>query len=369
MGVCVWRLVPILAILLSTLSLLARPVTNETCITERETGHQSADSENKVPPLLFSSCRAHCLEANELESTDDLATATSETDLVQQLVLQFLQQDGYVDTARAFAKEIEAEKEALNIDSKHPVRGYNIADDEDANKRQRIRRAVLEGDIDRALELTNADYPTVLRQNETVHFHLQCRKFIEMIRKEAELNIVGSGHGTRNANGSTNGADPSQAGGDAARQANGHNPQMDVDDVMMVEDSGTAESQPADQPVSQALVQNAVRYGQYLQIEFNSDMRPKIQNALNEIFSLLAYPNPLKQPEVAHLLDQRGRVAVAEELNSAILLSTGKSSRSALENLHAQTNVLLEDLRQNGGPGSFVTIQGVLDGIPQPYTP
>ncbi|KIH88548.1 ran-binding protein [Sporothrix brasiliensis 5110] len=284
-------------------------------------------------------------------------------------VLQFLQQDGYVDTARAFAKEIEAEKEALNIDSKHPVRGYNIADDEDANKRQRIRRAVLEGDIDRALELTKADYPTVLHQNETVHFHLKCRKFVEMIRKEAELNIVGSGHGSSNANGSTNGADPSQAGGDAARQANGHNPQMDVDDVMMVEDSGTAESQPADQPVSQALVQNAVRYGQYLQIEFNSDMRPKIQNALNEIFSLLAYPNPLKQPEVAHLLDQRGRVAVAEELNSAILLSTGKSSRSALENLHAQTNVLLEDLRQNGGPGSFVTIQGVLDGIPQPYTP
>lgn len=49
--------------------------------------------------------------------------------------------------------------------------------------------------------------------------------------------------------------------------------------------------------------------------------------------------------------------------------SLGKSSRSALENLYAQTNVLLEDLRQNGGPGSFVTIQGELDEIPQPYTP
>lgn len=247
-------------------------------------------------------------------------------------VLQFLQHDGYVDTARAFAKEIETEKGALNIDSKHPVRGYNIADDEDANKRQRecprlsndayqyltvsttgIRRAVLEGDIDRALALTKADYPNVLDRYEAVHFRLKCRKFIEMIRKEAELNIVGNG--SSNANGNGNVADSGRSSGDGARQTNGHGPQMDVDDVMMVEDSGGAEGQPA----SQALVQDALKYGQDLQIEFQSDLRPRIRNALNEVFSLLAYTNPLKQPAVAHLLDQRGRVAVAEELNSAIL--------------------------------------------------
>lgn len=240
------------------------------------------------------------------------------------------------------------------------MEAYNIADDEDANKRQRIRAAVLDGNIDRALELTKADYPTVLERNEAVHFRVKTRKFIEMIRSEAELNIAGNGAGSANGTNNTNG----NGAGDA-RQTNGNGgPQMDVDDdMMMVEDNNSNSNNGGGAPAGQALVQNAVKYGQQLQVEFQSDSRPKMRNALNEVFSLLAYTNPLKQPEVEHLLDQRGRVAVAEELNSAILQSLGKSSRSALENLYAQTNVLLDDLRQTGGPGAFVTIQDTLDEI------
>ncbi|CAK7223112.1 hypothetical protein SCUCBS95973_005067 [Sporothrix curviconia] len=293
-------------------------------------------------------------------STDELSPAKSETDLVQQLVLQFLQHDGYVDTARAFAKEIQAEKSALAVDSDEPVQGYNVADDLDANKRQSIRQAVLEGNIDRAIALTEAGYPHVLEKNKAVQFRLKCRKFIEMIRKEAELNLV---HGGNNGNGSIANAD---AGGDGAARANGHSQQgMDVDDIVMAGD-GT-DGQP--RPEGRALVNQALRYGQALQVEFQSELRPRIQTVLNEIFSLLAYANPLKQPEVAHLLDQRGRVAVAEDLNAAILEATGKSSRSALENLYTQTSVLLEDLRRDGGPGAFVTIKDFVDDIPQPDTP
>lgn len=69
-------------------------------------------------------------------STDKLAPTKSETDLIQQLVLQFLQHDGYVDTARAFAKEIWEEKSALAMKSDRPVQQYNISDDEDTNRRQ-----------------------------------------------------------------------------------------------------------------------------------------------------------------------------------------------------------------------------------------
>lgn len=47
-----------------------------------------------------------------------------------------------------------------------------------------------------------------------------------------------------------------------------------------------------------------------------------------------------------------------------LLVSLGKSSRAALENLYAQTSVLLEDLRQDGGDGAFVTVQSVIDQIP-----
>lgn len=44
--------------------------------------------------------------------------------------------------------------------------------------------------------------------------------------------------------------------------------------------------------------------------------------------------------------------------------SLGKSSRAALENVYAQTCVLLEDLRRDGGDGAFVTVQSVVDKIP-----
>ena len=61
----------------------------------------------------------------------------SETDLIQSLVLQFLQHDGYVETARAFAEDMKLQKEALNLDPEATVPGINIKDDEDANNRQR----------------------------------------------------------------------------------------------------------------------------------------------------------------------------------------------------------------------------------------
>lgn len=60
-----------------------------------------------------------------------------ETDLIQTLVLQFLQHDGYVETARAFAEDMKVQNEALNLDPSVKIAGVNIKDDEDANNRQR----------------------------------------------------------------------------------------------------------------------------------------------------------------------------------------------------------------------------------------
>ncbi|KAK7754736.1 hypothetical protein SLS62_003294 [Diatrype stigma] len=278
-----------------------------------------------------------------------------ETELIQGLVLQFLQHDGYVETARAFAAEIHAEKEALNIDPSIPVEG--------------IRRTILEGDIDRALRFTNKYYPQVLKENHQVYFRLKCRKFIEMVRKSAELN---HGVGKKN-NGHTFDDIPNEMDVDE----NGYSDQMETEDVP---DPSTTNSD--------YLLAETIQYGQQLQAEFKNDSRREVEKSLNEVFALLAYPNPLEVKEIAHLLDRKGRVAVAEELNSAILCklptgllprglslmvfeaSLGKSSRSALENVYGQTSVLLDYLREGGGPGSFITIQSVIDDIPvrsQPF--
>ncbi|KAL2018836.1 hypothetical protein VTK56DRAFT_325 [Thermocarpiscus australiensis] len=290
-----------------------------------------------------------------------LVPGLSETELIQQLVLQCLQHDGYVETARAFAEEIHAEKMALRLDDKEPVPEINIKDDEDANNRQRIRRAILDGDIDRAMELTETYYPTVLRDNEQVYFRLRCRKFIEMIRKEAELNML--------LEEKKNLKKPSYQ---HQRQQQGE----DDEEMLEAEDSAVAsnweddvdnmdtEENGVDAAGLSKLSQEALAYGMELRSEFAADPSRETSKHLDEIFSLIAYPNPLKVKEVAHLLDGSGRVAVAEELNSAILTSLGKSSRSALENVYAQTCVLLEDLRKDGGDGAFVTVQSVIDSIP-----
>lgn len=67
-----------------------------------------------------------------------------ETELIQQLVLQFLQHDGYVETAKAFADEIQQEKQALNMHSGEAVNSTTMKDDEDANRRQRKQFSFLQ---------------------------------------------------------------------------------------------------------------------------------------------------------------------------------------------------------------------------------
>lgn len=227
-------------------------------------------------------------------------------------MLQFLQHDGYVETARAFAEDMKVQNEALNLDPSVKIAGINIKDDEDANNRQRrcadtseytpsnkalgIRRAILEGDIDRALKFTNAYYPRVLLDNEQVYFKLRCRRFIEMVRKAAQLRMASD-----------------------QRRSNGHGPDMELD----FDNSGWAETMETDDAESQAELLEVERdmlgYGQLLQAEYASDPRREVSQALGEIWALVAYSNPLKEPQVSHLLDRKGRVTVSEELNSAIL--------------------------------------------------
>lgn len=74
--------------------------------------------------------------------TDSISSLVSppvpDTELLQQFVLQFLQHDGYVETARAFAEEMQVEKESLSLDPNTHIEGVNIKDDEDAHRRQRM---------------------------------------------------------------------------------------------------------------------------------------------------------------------------------------------------------------------------------------
>lgn len=250
----------------------------------------------------------------EIESTDTskLEPGLGETDFIQALVMQFLQHDGYVETARAFAEDLKLQNEALSSNTAPKSSSLNIRDDEDANNRQRayhglfyfsfvfkltnvgIRRAILEGDVDRALKFTNAHYPHVLQGHEPVYFKLRCRKFVEMVRKAAQLNMA------------------------AEAEENGDAQDMDID---ANGDGYEWDDAPVAQTESEVLdlERDMLEYGQALQAEYAEDSRKEVGKALDEIWSLIAYRNPLKEPQVSHLLARKGRVVVAEELNSAIL--------------------------------------------------
>lgn len=151
------------------------------------------------------------------------------------------------------------------------------------------------------MELTEAFYPDVLKDNEQVNFHLRCRKFIEMVRQAAQMHV---------ASGSTSG------NGHVTDSASQH---MDIDhngteDIVWDEDVEAATS-----PDLLDLERNMLQFGKALQTEYRKDKRKEVIKTLSEVWGLLAYKNPLKEPKVSHLLDMKGRAAVAEELNSAIL--------------------------------------------------
>ncbi|TLD05976.1 uncharacterized protein PgNI_08553 [Pyricularia grisea] len=295
--------------------------------------------------VLMESERRRIREEIELAKPAEIS-GMAETEFIQQLVIQFLQHDGYIESARAFNQETRAEKNALALKSEDTVEITDIADDEDAINRQRIRKAILEGDIDQALKYTKKYYPQVLAENENVYFRLRCRKFIEMVLKEATQTLEAE---KRYSNGSSNGVSDHQ--------------DMDMDDgaALGTEDEDMDGEDGTDNASG---VPKTVAYGQQLQAEFKDDPRREVKKTLEEIFALVAYKDPLQSKEMAHLLDKKGRVAVAEELNSAILLSLGKHERAALETLWAQTTVLLEDIREDGGPGAFVAISDYTDQIP-----
>ena len=65
------------------------------------------------------------------------------------------------------------------------------------------------------------------------------------------------------------------------------------------------------------LLQEAMMYGQVLMQEYRDENR-EYKRTLDQVFSLIAYSDA-KSSVHGHLLDPKGRVAVAEELNSAIL--------------------------------------------------
>ncbi|CAI6339776.1 unnamed protein product [Periconia digitata] len=307
--------------------------------------------------------------------------ASIETDLIHGLIGQYLAHDGYVESARAFAEEVDAESKALANESSPTINYTGTEDDVHAINRQKIRAAILEGDIDKALKHTNLHYANVLRDNENIYFKLRCRKFIEMIRKCSELRSQCHGASDRTPPSKRSTTTAVHTSNSTAKRnstaTEEYDFEMELDEQLGVhngapwetpakgengQDGGAEgkenQTDEADDTEAQVrdMTDRMIQYGQELRAEFANDQRREVQKALEDTFALIAYEDA-RESTLAPLLDTAGRVPVAEELNSAILVSLGKSSSAVLERLVQQTEALVNELTEQGGPGAFVNVR------------
>ncbi|OKP13273.1 Ran-binding protein 10 [Penicillium subrubescens] len=265
-------------------------------------------------------------------STDSLQPPLNESALLQELVAQFLAHDGYVETARAFAEEVATETAALQSGQREPLKKYEVEEDREAINRNKIRAAILDGDIDKALKHTKAYYANVLESNPQIHFKLRCRKFLEMMRRSTELTPGTSSNPKRRR--------PDSPGLGIADEHAVFDQEMELDDGTWDGGDGmdTEDQEPTSAAPFNEVLTEAVQYGQQLCMDYPSDENGGDRKMLEDIFSLVAYPDPLNSVH-GHYLDPAGRVAVAEELNSAIL------------------EALVNEISEDGGAGAFINVR------------
>jgi Ran-binding protein 9/10 len=199
---------------------------------------------------------------------------------------------------------------------------------------EEIRAAILEGDIDRALKLMAVYYPSVLRDNENIYFKMRCRKFVEMIRRTAEL-----ADGTSPSLAPTKGASASSSHHDRHDDYNGiFDQEMELDEFGTTrngtshngsgdvwEDGGAMDTSEdlytqigrKEMGYSEMMTET-LQYGRELREEFEGDPRREVKKGLEDTFALIAYADPRDSP-MASMLDDSERAPVAEELNGAIL--------------------------------------------------
>lgn len=224
---------------------------------------------------------------------------------MQEIVAQFLSHGGYIETARAFAEQVDSERKALQQDEPENSSDSHDPDTFDARPRQEIRQAILSGDIDAAFNITEEHFPGVLEAHPQILFQLKCRKFIELVLTAASMDksrdtIRGKNH--------TNGFGSHNAHVDDVFDS-----AMEIDDEHQAYTNGHGSNEEYNE-----LTSEAIEYGRTLKEEYGEKGKPEYDKILHDVFSLMPYYDP-SPSQNGHLLDSSGRAKVAEDLNSVIL--------------------------------------------------
>ncbi|KAJ1953674.1 hypothetical protein IWQ62_005936 [Dispira parvispora] len=306
-------------------------------------------------------------------STKDSDKMYNEVDYTNDLILSYFIHHGYRESARAFVQNVlgtasTQRAHAVLVNGKTSPsdqssfgdnanlsldRALKDLDRQDAELeiRQRISQCVLRGDIDQAIQLTRTHYPEVLCDNELMCFQLRCQKFVELIRRSGGAQTVDK-------------LDENFVAGFDAPS----------DDAMETEESATgltlADTAPSGEKLAKApasseesavtagnALREALRCGRQLRMDYGEDRRKVVVDTLDNIFSLLAYPEPVHSP-VAYLLDEQKRKELVHSLNEEILVAQNKPRVPPLERAFTQTKVGIDELINQGSPtANFVQVE------------
>jgi hypothetical protein len=184
---------------------------------------------------------------------------------VPALIASWLAYHGYSTTAHAFEHQLLAERRVYEAtltsasSSSSPMDFEPMGDD--ISTRERLKRAILEGRVDDAIEGVQTSYPALAEPDSAgdggVLFRLRCHRFVEMVKSSV---------------------------------------------------------------TKAAALDAALAYGRSLQEHYGANTSDEVQTTLRETFSLLAYAQPERQGgRVAYLVSQEARDELADRLNSAIL--------------------------------------------------
>ncbi|KAF7721719.1 hypothetical protein EC973_004281 [Apophysomyces ossiformis] len=130
---------------------------------------------------------------SEISSPEPQPTERTDTEdntalTLDQLVLSYLIHHGYTNTARSVLRNSERVADKT-LEQYSSLSESCTASIKDMQERQTIRSAIIAGNVDAAIELTEKYYPEVFQEKgrgELVLLELRCRKFVEMMREYNE---------------------------------------------------------------------------------------------------------------------------------------------------------------------------------------
>ncbi|KAI9489369.1 hypothetical protein BDB00DRAFT_843484 [Zychaea mexicana] len=288
------------------------------------------------------------------ELGEDMGSTFDAGETMDRLVMSYLVYQGYMGTAKAALNNIK-HASGRTLELSHS--GTAKADDkeeEDMFKRQSIRKAILHGDIDKAIELAQTYFPECMdRENPVAHdimFELKTQKFVEMVCEYSQQVCEQQQLRSPSLSGSSDDDQMDIDQQESTRKKRGRQSNTSSSSPYNRRNNGFTDSGLVlsdEGATNDRVLKKIMDYGQELRYEYRHNSSPEVESRLREIFSLLAYSNP-SAGRMAYLVDISKREQLATKLNSVMLTLQHRPEEPPLERIYRQAVVTNRQLALMG---------------------